>query len=441
MKNLNLRKKILELVKQYYKQEFDAKKEFIPGKSNIVFAGRVFDSKELINLVDASLDFWLTEGRFTKEFEEKFSNFLDVHYTILTNSGSSANLLAVSSLTSPLLGKKRLKPGDEVITIAASFPTTINPIIQNQLVPIFLDIDLENYNINTKLIEKAITKKTKAIFVAHTLGNPFDLNAITKLAKKYQLFLIEDCCDALGSKYNNKIVGSFGDIATFSFYPAHHITCGEGGALTTNDPLFQRIIRSYRDWGRDCWCKSGHDNTCGRRFNQKLGDLPYGYDHKYIYSNIGYNLKATDMQAAILIPQLEKLPTFIQKRKDNFQKITEIFEKYQQYFILPKPIPHSDPSWFGFLITIKDDVPFKREQLVKFLEDNKIATRMLFAGNITRQPAYYHNPFINYKIPFPLTNTDKVMNDTFWIGVYPGITSQMIDYIEQIINQFMKKYV
>lgn len=425
----SLKKEIFRTVKKYHKKVFVSKK-FIPGKTPIPVSGKIFDHKEIISLIDSSLDFWLTEGRFAKEFEKKFSNFLQVPYAILTNSGSSANLLALSALTSPLLGNKKIKKGDEVITVAAAFPTTINPIVQNGCVPIFLDIDLATLNINSSEIEKAITKKTKAIFLAHTLGNPFDLKTIIKIAQKYDLFVIEDACDALGSTYNNKFVGTFGDIGTFSFYPAHQITMGEGGALITKNPLLSRIIRSFKDWGRDCWCDTGCDNTCGKRFGWKLGKMPFGYDHKYIYSHMGYNLKITEMQAAIGIPQLEKLPRFIKKREENFRILYDALKKYEKYFTFFTATPRSKPCYFGFPITIKKKAGFTRTEIVKYLEENKIATRMLFGGNITKQP-YFQG--INYRILNNLQNTNYLMNNTFWIGVFPGITKPMINYI---INKF-----
>lgn len=424
-----IRKQILEKVKEFYQKEDD----FIPGESRIRYAGRVYDEKELINLVDSSLEFWLTTGRYAQQFEKEFAEFVGTKYALLTNSGSSANLLAISALTSPKL-ERRLKPGDEVITVACGFPTTLNPIIQNNLVPVFVDVDLKTYNIKTEDIEEAISKKTKAIFVAHTLGNPINLDKIIEITKKHNLYLIEDCCDALGSKYKGKNVGTFGHISTYSFYPAHHITLGEGGAVATDDPLLKKIITSFRDWGRDCWCDSGCDNTCNRRFSQQLGDLPHGYDHKYTYSHIGYNLKVTDMQAAIGVAQLEKLPRFIEARIKNFNSIYSFLKPYEKYFILPEAEEGSQPSWFGFPILVKTNAPFTREQIVNYLEDNKIATRMLFGGNLTKQPAYKE---IEKRIPKSLINTDLVMNNLFWIGVYPGINEKMLDYIKKIFTNFL----
>ena len=430
-----LRKEIFEKVKELYKLRKN-REEFIPGRTKINYAGRVYDEKEMINLVDASLDFWLTAGRYAKKFERKFAEFLGMKYCLLTNSGSSANLLAISSLTSSKLGKKRLKPNDEVITTACGFPTTLNPIIQNNLVPVFVDVDIGTYNIQVDKIEEAITKKTKAIFIPHTLGNPANLDKIMGIVKKYKLFLIEDNCDSLGSKCNGEYTGTFGHISTCSFYPAHHITMGEGGAVLTNDPLLRRIILSFRDWGRDCWCEPGHDNTCGKRFSQQFGKLPFGYDHKYVYSHIGYNLKITDMQAAIGVAQLKKLLKFIKKRKENFNYLYNHLKKYEKYFILPHPTKNSEPSWFGFPLLIKENAPFTRANIVNYLEKNKIVTRMLFGGNLTKQPAYQD---IKYKVFGSLKNTDLVMNNLFWIGVYPGITEEKMDYVVRTIDKFFKK--
>jgi len=431
-----IRKHIFEKVKALYKLR-KSQEEFIPGKTRVNYAGRVYNEKEMINLVDASLDFWLTAGRYAKKFEKEFTKFLGAKYCLLTNSGSSANLLVVSALTSPKLGKRRLKPGDEVITTACGFPTTLNPILQNNLIPVFVDIDLGTYNIQTDKLEKAISKKTKAIFIAHTLGNPVNLNKILKIARKHKLWLIEDNCDALGSKYKNKYTGTFGDISTYSFYPAHQITMGEGGAVVTNNLLLKKIIASFRDWGRDCWCEPGCDNTCGKRFSQQFGKMPFGYDHKYIYSHIGYNLKITDMQAAIGTAQLAKLPSFIKKRKENFNELYKFFRQYKKYFILPKPEKNSEPCWFGFPLLVKKDAPFSRNEIVKYLENNKIATRMLFGGNLTKQPAYQNT---KYRIFNSLKNTDSVMNNLFWIGVYPGINKKMLNYIIKSFKGFFRKY-
>jgi CDP-6-deoxy-D-xylo-4-hexulose-3-dehydrase len=432
-----IRKQIFQKVKEFYRFS-QAKESYIPGKSAINYAGRVYDEQELVSLVDSSLDFWLTAGRYAKEFEDKLSDFLKIKYCLLTNSGSSANLLAVSALTSPMLKNRQLKPQDEVITIACGFPTTFNPILQNNLIPVFVDVELGIYNIEVGKIEKAITKRTKAIFTAHTLGNPIDIVGINKIVKKYNLWWLEDNCDSLGSEYRGRYTGTFGDISTCSFYPPHHITMGEGGAVLTNNPLLKRIIMSFRDWGRDCWCEPGNDDTCKKRFNQKFGDLPYGYDHKYVYSHIGYNLKVTDMQAAIGCAQLNKLPDFIEARKNNFKFLYNIFKKYEIYLMLPQAQKHSDPSWFGFPILVKKDAPFTRNDIVHYLEEHKIATRMLFGGNLTKQPAYKN---VGYRISGDLKNTDLVMNNLFWIGVYPGLTKSMLSYIGKTVNNFFKKTI
>jgi len=429
------RKEIFEKVKELYKLSRSQEK-FIPGKTKINYAGRIYNEEEMINLVDASLDFWLTAGEYARKFEEEFAKFLGVKYCLLTNSGSSANLLAISALTSPKLGERRLKPGDEVITTACGFPTTLNPIIQNNLIPVFVDIDLGTYNIQVDKIERAISKKTKAIFIAHTLGNPANLEKILKIVKKYNLWFIEDNCDALGSKYKGKYTGTFGHLATFSFYPAHQITMGEGGAVVTDDPLLKKIVASFRDWGRDCWCEPGHDNTCGKRFSQQFGKLPFGYDHKYVYSHIGYNLKITDMQAAIGVAQLKKLPSFIKARRKNFDELYKFFKNYQNYFLLPQPEKNSKPCWFGFPLLVRKTAPFTRNNIVQYLEDNKIATRMLFGGNLTKQPAYQN---VKYRIFDSLKNTDLVMENLFWIGVYPGITKEKLNYAIKIMNKFFEE--
>ena len=387
----------------------------------------------MINLVDASLDFWLTTGRYADDFETQFAEFMQQRSCLLVNSGSSANLIAFSTLASELLKTKRILPGDEVITVAAGFPTTVNPIVQYGAVPVFVDVDLETFNINPLLIESAVTKKTKAIMLAHTLGNPFDIDTVKSIADKYGLFLIEDCCDAVGSTYKGKMVGTFGDLATTSFYPAHHITMGEGGSILTSNPLLKRIAMSMRDWGRDCYCDPGCDNTCGRRFKGQYGDLPKGYDHKYVYSHIGYNLKVTDMQAAIGVAQLKKLPDFIQKRKDNFSKLYNGLKQYEEYLILPKATPNSDPSWFGFPFNIRENEKFGRNDLAEFLEDHKILTRQLFAGNMIKQPAYKN---VNYRISGTLDNTDYIMHNTIFIGVYPGIDDIRMSYILSVFDKF-----
>lgn len=435
-----LRQMAHNIVEKHYNAVHKKDEDFILGKTYIRYAGRVYDAEEVKTLVDSCLDFWLTAGRFAKQFEAEFARFLGVKYCILTNSGSSANLLAISALKSPKLGARRLIRGDGVITTACAFPTTVNPIIQNNLVPVFLDVDIGTYNIQADKIEATLSEKTKAVFLAHTLGNPFDLDKVLEICEKYDLWLIEDNCDALGSKYDGRYTGTFGHIATFSFYPAHHITMGEGGALVTNDAQLKRIIVSLRDWGRDCWCEPGHDNTCGKRFGWQLGTLPHGYDHKYIYSHIGYNLKITDMQAAVGLAQLKKLPDFIKARKKNWRLLYEGLKKYEDYFILPKATDNSDPSWFGFLITLKDNSKLTRDEITRKLEERKIQTRPLFAGNITRQPAFdeMRETKRGYRVAGQLTNTDKVMNDSFWIGVYPGMTDEMIDYVIAQISELLK---
>jgi CDP-4-dehydro-6-deoxyglucose reductase, E1 len=431
-----LRAEIFEKVRLIY-QSREGNKKFIPGETRINYAGRIYDEKEMISLVDASLDFWLTAGRYAKQFEEDLARFLGVKYCLLTNSGSSANLLAISALTSPKLGQKRLLPGDEVITTACGFPTTLNPIIQNNLTPVFVDVELGTYNIQADRIEDAIGDKTKAIFVPHTLGNPANIDVIMKVAKEHDLWFVEDNCDALGSKYKGRYTGTFGHISTCSFYPAHHITMGEGGAVLTNDPLLNKIIASFRDWGRDCWCDTGCDNSCGKRFEWQLGSLPAGYDHKYIYYHIGYNLKVTDMQAAIGVEQLKKLPGFIEKRRENFSLLYKGLRDFDEYFVLPQAAEGSEPSWFGFPILVRDGAPFTRADIVKYLEDNGIATRMLFGGDLIKQPAYEG---IKFRIVELLENTDYVMNNLFWTGVYPGLTREMINHILGKFQEFAKLF-
>ena len=433
-KEKELRDKIAKLVTEFYEEKFE-NKHYIKGESPIRYAGRVFDEKELISLVDSSLDFWLTEGRYAEEFQFLFSEFIGIENAILTNSGSSANLLALSSLTSPLLGKKRLQPGDEIITAAAGFPTTVNPIIQNLMTPVFIDVDLGTYNVNIEQLKSAITEKTKAIFLAHTLGNPYNLEEIIKIVKEHDLWLIEDCCDALGSTYKGKMLGTFGHVATCSFYPAHHITMGEGGMVFTDDDLIARAIISFRDWGRDCYCQGGENNTCGKRFTGKYGELPVGYDHKYVYSHIGYNMKVTDMQAAIGVEQIKKLPSFIAKRKSNFRSWRKGFEKWGDIFILPIATEGSDPAWFAFPVTVKENAGFTRTELTTFLAEHSIETRNLFAGNISKQPAYLH---IKKVICGDLKNTDIIMTNTFFLGTYPGLTAEQIEYSLEIINKFIK---
>jgi len=426
------REEILDLVKIYYAEQF-AQKEFEPGKTLIPFAGRIFDADELVTLVDASLDFWLTTGRYAEDFESNFAGYMQQRSCMLVNSGSSANLVALSSLTSPLLKNKRLQRGDEVLTVAAGFPTTVNPIVQNGLIPVFVDVELETFNVKASAIENALSDKTKAIMLAHTLGNTFDLNTVKSIADKYGLYLIEDCCDAVGSTYNGKMVGTFGDLATTSFYPAHHITMGEGGSVLTSNPLLKRIATSMRDWGRDCYCDPGCDNTCGRRFKGQHGDLPKGYDHKYVYSHIGYNLKVTDMQAAVGVAQLKKLPMFVEMRKANFKKLYIGLSQYQEYLILPEATPNSDPSWFGFPFNVRENEKFTRTNLAEYLEDHKILTRQLFAGNLTKQPAYKN---VEYRISGELTNTDYIMRNTIFIGVYPGIDEVRMNYILSVFSKF-----
>ena len=432
-----LRREILEKVKLLYNHRKN-QETFIPSETPVHYAGRVFDEHEMMTLVDSALDFWLTAGRYAQKFEKEFAKFLGVKYCLLTNSGSSANLLAMSALTSPKLGKKRLKPGDEVITTACGFPITLNPIIQNNLKPVFVDVELGTYNIQAEMIEETISEKTKAIFVAHTLGNPVNINEIKKIAEKHDLWFIEDNCDALGSKYADRYTGSYGHISTFSFYPAHHITMGEGGAVLTNDPVLKEIIASFRDWGRDCWCEPGCDNTCGKRFGWQLGELPFGYDHKYVYSHVGYNLKVTDMQAAVGTEQLKKLPKFIEIRKKNFNRLYNELKVYDDYLQLPETEENADPSWFGFPILVKNNPKFKRDDIVNHLETNKVATRMLFGGNLTKQPAYIDT---NFRVASSLKNTDNVMNNLFWIGVYPGITEEKMVYILKVFEEFFKKFI
>jgi CDP-6-deoxy-D-xylo-4-hexulose-3-dehydrase len=430
---IKLREEIFKLVKEYYVEKFGKPIKFEPGITPITFAGRVFDHEELISLIDSSLDFWLTAGRFAQQFEKDFAKFMTQKYAILVNSGSSANLVALSTLTSPLLKERQLKPGDEVITVAAGFPTTVAPIIQNGLIPVFVDVEIETCNIKISELEKALSEKTKAIMIAHTLGNAFDLGKIVQFAKQHKLFIIEDCCDAVGTTYDGKMVGTFGDLATVSFYPAHHMTMGEGGAVLTNNPLLNRIATSYRDWGRDCYCEPGADNTCGRRFSQQFAELPYGYDHKYVYAHLGFNLKVTDMQAAIGVSQLKKLPSFIEKRRENFEKIKAVLKPFEEFLHLPVAAANSNPSWFGFAITVKANELFTKNQLTAHLEGAKILTRQLFAGNMIRQPAFKN---VNYRVVGELKNTDYIMANTLFIGVYPGITDEMISYIKETFQSF-----
>lgn len=427
-----LKKQILELVAQYSKLQF-ADVPFQPGASPVPPSGKVLGAAELQNMVEASLDAWLTTGRFNDAFEKRFSEFVGIPHSLTTNSGSSANLLALTALTSRKLGERALRPGDEVITVAAGFPTTVNPILQNGMVPVFVDIDIPTYNIASDKIEAAVTSRTRAIMLAHTLGNPSNLDLIMELARKHDLWVVEDCCDALGSTYKGQQVGTFGHLATCSFYPAHHITMGEGGMVFTREQDLIGIVESLRDWGRDCYCAPGCDNTCGKRFNWKLGSLPEGYDHKYTYSHLGYNLKITDMQAACALAQMDRLVEFVEARKRNFAYLKARLQSCIEFLILPEPTPGSDPSWFGFPITLREGVGVDRVELLKFLDQYKIGTRLLFAGNLTRQP-YFEGR--DYRVSGDLTNTDKVMNDTFWIGVYPGLTEQMLDFVAGKIEQF-----
>jgi CDP-6-deoxy-D-xylo-4-hexulose-3-dehydrase len=432
-KDVQLRGEILKLVEEYYLERF-SNQTFNPEKDLVHYAGRVFDKDELVNLVDSSLDFFLTASRYSDKFEADFAEYFGLTNAFIVNSGSSANLVAITALTSPKLGERRLRPGDEVITVAVGFPTTLAPIVQNQLIPVLVDVNLGDYTAIPDRIEEAISSKTRAIAMAHTMGVPFDLDLVMRLAKEKGLWVIEDNCDALGSRYRDQLTGTFGDIATVSFYPAHHITMGEGGALLTGNELLGRICRSLRDWGRDCYCAGGENNTCGKRFSQQFGTLPYGYDHKYVYTHIGYNLKATDMQAAVGLAQLGKLDNFINRRKANFNKIKEILTPYQDRLILPLATPNSDPSWFGFVITIRPDAGFTRNDLVSYLELNRIETRNLFSGNLLRQPAFKD---IQHRVVGNLTNTDIITEQTFFIGVYPGINGEQLDYIESVFKRFM----
>jgi len=426
-----IKKQILDLVEQYY--EIAHKKKPFKDGDSVPVSGRVYDSKDMQYLVNSSLDFWLTSGTYASMFEKNFASYFGLRSALLTNSGSSANLLALSALTSPKLKDRQVLPGDEVITVAAGFPTTINPIIQNQLVPVFVDVEYPSLEVNIDLLRKAITKKTKVIMIAHALGNPFNAEAVAKIAKENNIWFIEDNCDSLGSKINGKLTGTFGDIATVSFYPAHHITMGEGGCVLTNSPKLKKIIESFRDWGRDCWCAPGDADTCGKRFNWKLGDLPKGYDHKYTYSHIGYNLKVTDMQAAIGCAQLDKLDDFIEIRKKNFHTLYKKLSDFKKYLILPEKNPNTEPSWFGFPIAVRPENGMDRDDLVRYLNSNKVDTRLLFAGNLLKQPAYKD---INYRIEGNLENSDKVMKYIFWIGVYPGIDDKRIDFIYKIFKKY-----
>lgn len=428
-----LKKEIIDKVSEYGKLKYKTN-SFVAKESVIPPSGKVLDENELVHMVDASLDGWLTTGRFNEEFEKKLAHFLGVKYLLTTNSGSSANLLAFSALTSDQLGDRAIQPGDEVITVAGGFPTTVNPMMHHGVTPVFVDLDLATHNIDITQLENAFSTKVKAVMIAHSLGNPFNLKAILDFCKKYNLWLIEDNCDALGSRYNGQLTGTFGDIGTLSFYPAHHITMGEGGAVFTQNAKLKKIIESFRDWGRDCYCQPGKDNTCGKRFNWQLGNLPQGYDHKYTYSHMGFNLKITDMQAACGLAQLDKLDSFIQARKDNFNYLKEKLQSCEEFIYLPEATENSDPSWFGFLITLKENAGVNRVDFLKYLDQNKIGTRLLFAGNLTKQPYMINR---QYRIVGNLDNTDYIMNNSFWIGVYPGLTNEMLDFMVNKIETFL----
>jgi CDP-6-deoxy-D-xylo-4-hexulose-3-dehydrase len=430
----NIRNEILNLVNDYSDINFK-QKEFVPGVSEVPVSGKVIGSLELKNMVEASLDGWLTTGRFNEQFEKKLASFLGIKCLLTVNSGSSANLIAFSTLTSPKLKERAIQKGDEVITVAAGFPTTVNPIIQFGAIPVFIDAKIPTYNIDESLVEEAITNKTKAIMLAHTLGNPFNVKKIKEICDKYNLWLIEDSCDALGSKFNNQNVGTFGDLATLSFYPAHHITMGEGGAVFTNSKKLERIAESFRDWGRDCYCEPGKDNTCNKRFDWQLGDLPFGYDHKYTYSHLGYNMKITDMQAACGLAQLNRLESFIRKRKENFNFLYKNIKALEEFLILPEPEKNSEPSWFGFPLTLKKNNKYNRNDLIKYLNENKIGTRLLFSGNLIKQP---YMKSINFKVHGNLKNTDLIMENTLWIGLYPGLSKEQLQYSVLKIKDFFK---
>ena len=429
-----LRAQILALVAEYCAEAF-AERAFVAGESPVPVSGRVFGAPDVQSLVDAGLDFWLTTGRFAAEFERRFARRMSARHAMLVNSGSSANLLAVSALTSHLLGERALTPGDEVITVAAGFPTTVNPIFQNGLVPVFVDVDLPSYGIDVSQLEAALSARTRAIIVAHTLGNPFDIGAVTAFARQHNLWVVEDCCDAVGATFDGRSVGTFGDLATVSFYPAHHITMGEGGAVLAHTPKFKRIVESLRDWGRDCWCDPGKENTCGKRFDHQMGELPHGYDHKYTYSHLGYNLKATDMQAAVGVAQLDRLEEFIAARRRNYVYLRERLAGLEHLLEFATVHAKAEPSWFGFPMRVREDAGFDRNALVRFLEGRKIGTRLLFGGNLLRQPAYRG---LRYRVAGPLTNSDAIMRGTLWLGCYPGLTTPMLDWIVESIHEFAK---
>lgn len=443
MNEIEARKQILDMVSEYCDKYHNQKKEYQPG-DRISYASRVYDHDEMVNLVDSALEFWLTSGRYTDQFEREFAKYLGVKYCSLVNSGSSANLNAFMALTSDLLGDRKVNPGDEVITVAAGFPTTVSPVIQYGAVPVFVDVTIPQYNVDVSMLEEAYSEKTKAVMIAHTLGNPFDLKAVKAFCDRHNLWLIEDNCDALGSKYiidgEEKFTGTVGDIGTSSFYPPHHMTMGEGGAVYTDNPLLHRIIRSFRDWGRDCICPSGRDNLCGHRFDRQYGELPLGYDHKYVYSHFGYNLKATDMQAAVGCAQLEKFPGFVERRIHNFNRLKAALSGMEDRLILPEACPDSVPSWFGFLITCREGID--RNRVVQYVESKGVQTRMLFAGNITKHPCFdrMRKEQRGYRVVGNLANTDRIMNDTFWVGVYPGMTDAMIDYMAKTIREACEPY-
>lgn len=428
---------IRDFVTQYYQNNFPEKK-FVAGESSIPPSGKVFDAEEMIAMTESVLEGWWTDAHFSQEFEQMLCDYIGVKFASFVNSGSSANLLAFAALTSPMLKERQLKPGDEVITVAAGFPTTVNPIITYNCIPVFVDVELETGEIDCNMLEEAHSDKTKAVFIAHTLGNTFNIKAIKEFCEKHNLWLIEDNCDALGAEYDGKRTGQFGDISTISFYPAHHITTAEGGAVLTNDPKLNKIIRSFRDWGRDCWCPTGKDNTCGCRFTWKLGTLPRGYDHKYIYNHIGYNLKATDIQAACGVAQMKKVDSFVKKRRENHNLAKEILSEFSEYFIFAKATENSNPSWFGFLMTLTEKCNFERQELLTYLTEKKIGTRLLFAGNLTRQP-YFVNHDIPHRIVGDLKNTDYIMNNTFWIGVYPALGKEHYEYIRDCLREFISK--
>ena len=436
MEDEDLKVKLRHIIKEYFSVYHAGKMAapFVPGESFVPVSGKVYDGEDMATAMEALLDFWLTTGRFARTFEESFSKYVGVRHTLLCNSGSSANLLAIVALTSPRLKDRRLQPGDEVVTLASGFPTTLNPILQHRLVPVFVDVHIPTYNADVSQLEAALSPRTKAVFLPHTLGNPFALDAVADFCRARDLWLIEDSCDALGAVYKDRLIGGFGDLATFSFYPAHHITMGEGGAVVTGDGELKKIIASFRDWGRDCWCETGQNDTCRRRFEQQFGDLPHGYDHKYVYSHIGYNLKLTDYQAALGVSQLKKLPRFIETRRKNFGILYESLKELEEFFILPEATAHSEPSWFGFPLAVRPEAPFSRNDLIRHLDRAKIDTRLLFGGNLTRQPAYRDMP---HRKVGPLANSDFVMTQVFWIGVYPGLRREMIDYVIDTMTEYV----